>query len=97
MQKLVRPGLLAAVLVVLVAGTFIGLTAAHDGGGDQVQDTCEMDRADEECEMSHGEEDCPMMDSGMMGTGDDCPMENRGGTMGTHGDSTDSRGNCPMN
>lgn len=82
MQRLIRPGLLAAVLVVLVAGAFIGVSAAHGGGGDQTHDDCKINHAGEECEMNHGEEDCPMMDSGMVGM---------------HGDSATSHSNCPMN
>lgn len=101
MQKLIRPGFLAAVLIILVAGAFIGVSAADGGGGNQIHNDCEMNHASEECEMNYEGEDCPMMDGGMMGgmmnMGNDCPMEQRGGMMGMHDDSTASRDNCAMN
>lgn len=100
MHKFIHPRFLVAVLVVLVAGAFVGLSAAHGGSGDQVDDTCEMNHADDDCEMTHGEEDCPAMDSGMMGgmmgMGDDCPMEQSGGMMGMHGDASGSHHDFPM-
>ena len=97
MEKLIHPGILIALLVVLAASAFGGLATAH-GGGDQAENDCEMNHADDECEMTHGEEDCPMMGSGMMGgmmgMGDDCPMEQNGGMMGMNGGSSDSHQGC---
>lgn len=96
MEKLYRPSLLITVLAVIVAGAFIGLATAHDSGGTQVHENCEIDHAGEECQMEHGEKNCPMRDGGMMGMSGDCPMENRGGMMGMHGDSSSDHGDCPM-
>lgn len=86
MEKFVSLGLLAAILVVLVAGTFMGLATAHDTGDTQMHEDCEMNQG----------ENCTMSDDRMMSMGSDCPMEHRSGMMGMHGDSTDSHGDCPM-
>lgn len=90
MQTLNRPWLLSVVVVVVVAGAFVGLTAAHDDGGDS---------AHEECEMQHDADDCPMrggMMGGMMQMGDDCPMDDEEAMMGMHGDSGQNHDDCPM-
>lgn len=94
MQKFNQPWLLVVVLVIVVAGAFVGLAAAHDSGGDSNH---------EECEMRH--DDCPMMDGhgmmgGMMQMSDDCPMDDREKMMGMHGtqdhDSAHDHDDCPM-
>lgn len=90
MQKLNRPWLLAVVLVVVIAGAFVGFAAAHNGGGDS---------AHEECEMQHTEDDCPMrggMMGGMMQMGDDCPLDSEEGMMGMNGNSGHGHDDCPM-
>lgn len=80
-----QPRLLALVLIVVVAGAFVGLATAHDADGDQSHD---------DCEMNHGE-DCQMM-GGMMNMGDDCSMSDGAGMMDMHSDSTGGHGDCPM-
>ena len=90
MQKLSRPWLLAVVLVVVAAGTFVGLAAAHTGEGDN---------AHEECEMQHTAEDCPMnggMMGGMMQMGDNCPQDSEERMMGMNGNSGHRHDDCPM-
>ena len=91
MKKLKRPWFLAVVLVVLVAGTSVGLAAAHEDGGDSTP---------EECEMQNNADDCPMMDGmmmggGMMQMGEDCPTTDGEGMMGMHDDSSHNH-DCPM-
>lgn len=92
MEKLIHPGILIALLIVLAASAFGGLAVAH--GGDQAENECGMNHADDDCRMNHGEEDCPMEDSGMMGMGDDCPLDQKGGMMGMHGGASDSHQGC---
>ena len=88
MQTLKRPWSLAVVLVLLVAGAFVGLAAAHDDGGDSTHEACEM---------QNDADDCPMMD-GTMQTGDDCPMGDGEGMMGMgmHDESAHDHDDCPM-
>lgn len=95
MQKRIYPGILVALLIVLIGGTFVGLSAAHGESSGRAEGTCEMTHANEECEVSHGRADCLMMDSGMMGMGDDCPVEQRGEMMRMHGDESSGHHDCP--
>lgn len=86
MQKSLSQGLLAAIVVVVVAGAFMGLATAHDTGDSQIPEDCEMNQGD----------DCTMSDDHMMNMDNDCSMGNRGGMMGMHTGSTASHGSCPM-
>lgn len=96
MQKRKYMGVTVVLLIVLVGGAFVGLAAAHGESGGNTDDTREMIHANEECEMSPDNADYPMMERGMMGMGDDCPLEQSGGMKGMHGDESSSHHDCPM-
>lgn len=89
MQTSTGPGIVAVILVVVVAGAFVGLATAHDARGD---------RAHDDCETADGADDCSMM-GGMMQMDDECQMNGaERGMGGTHADSAEghTHADCPM-
>lgn len=73
-----RAWLFSIILVIIVAGMFVGLAMAHDDGDNH--DEREMDHAHDGCERMHDSVDSPMM-GGMMAMGDNCPMNSESSMM----------------
>lgn len=88
MQKSNQIALIAVATVVIAAGTFVGVVAAHDDNDTHSNEPCE----------GMGD-DSPMRGGkmgGMMGMSNECPMHDECETTTVHDSGPDECGDSPM-